>query len=301
MAITRYESYGRRENERPVRLEKTEGVVVIEGRAYPAKEVVAALAQSGYAEIRTEGDALVLGRKRITPIFKSRQERALASLCHGSLAYCCPLSKRCPERDRALEVLGLTPEDYERMKMRAHHDFLEMAKGIPHSRDTWGLEEIPRRAANRPAIDTGYGSDDYRMDFDRLEESLRQSDRRHRSSTRSGWGGTKSETPLGGTILSGGKPSTADHPQIPSARNSTVMTEITGGATGASNRSAGICTLPPSENVEGLGSLFRQGELSPFIDEPKTKEKGERRGFCFSCGRTISLDTRRCPYCGAIQ
>ncbi|MHA1772247.1 MAG: hypothetical protein ACTSYL_00880 [Candidatus Thorarchaeota archaeon] len=301
MAITRYESYGRRENEQPVRLEKTEGVVVIEGRAYPAKEVVAALAQSGYAEIRTEGDALVLGRKRITPIFKSRQERALASLCHGSLAYCCPLSKRCPERDRALEVLGLTPEDYERMKMQSHHEFLEMAKGIPRSRDTWGFEEMPRRAANRPAIDTGYGSDDYRMDFDRLEESFRHSERRDRRTTQSGWGDSKSNPSLEGTIFSGRRTSTADHSQIPSTIDNTIMTEITGGASGSSNRSPGVCTLPPSENVEGLGSLFRQGELSPFIDEPKTKEKEERRGFCFSCGRTISIDTRRCPYCGAIQ
>jgi len=103
-----------------VRLDKTEGYVIIEGRAYPAREIVEALAQSGYAEMRAVGDSLLFGRRRITPIFKSRQERAMASLCHGSLAYCCPMSKRCADRDRALEMLGLTQEDYERLKGESH-------------------------------------------------------------------------------------------------------------------------------------------------------------------------------------
>ncbi|MHA1812984.1 MAG: hypothetical protein ACTSYX_06075, partial [Candidatus Thorarchaeota archaeon] len=145
VAATRYEAYDRREVERPVRLDKAEGVIVIEGRVYPAREVVEALAQSGYAQVRAVGDALVLGRKKITPIFKSPQERALASLCHGSLAYCCPLSKRCAERDRALEVLGLTPDDYERLKQREHHQFLDAARGTPPLDDLWAYGEPSRR------------------------------------------------------------------------------------------------------------------------------------------------------------
>ncbi|MHA1484843.1 MAG: hypothetical protein ACTSPR_05960, partial [Candidatus Thorarchaeota archaeon] len=75
MATTRYPTYeGNKSTEKPVRLDKTEGHVVIEGRAYPAREIIEALAQSGYTDLRSVGDALVLGRHRITPIFKSAKD-----------------------------------------------------------------------------------------------------------------------------------------------------------------------------------------------------------------------------------
>ena len=174
----RYPSYDEKRGERPVRLERTEGTVVIEGQAYPAREIIEALAQTGYSEIRSTGDALILGRKRISPIFKSRKERAMVALCHESLAYCCPLSKRCAERDRALEIMGLTKEDYNHMKGNAHHQFMDMSSaGIPQesSSQNWAMS----RTANQPASDMGYGSDDYRRDFDSIDQALHA--RRHQS------------------------------------------------------------------------------------------------------------------------
>ncbi|MFX1561599.1 MAG: hypothetical protein ACFFBL_13500, partial [Promethearchaeota archaeon] len=169
MTDTRYSSYdGNKSTERAVRLDKTEGHIIIEGRAYPAREIIEALAQSGYSEMRAVGDSLVLGSRRITPIFKSRQERAMASLCHGSLAYCCPLSKRCAERDRALEILGLTLDEYEQMKGDAHIRFVETARGLSNLDPSW--QQVSRdRLANNPATDPGYGSDDYREDFEALD------------------------------------------------------------------------------------------------------------------------------------
>jgi hypothetical protein len=59
------------------------------------------------------------------------------------------------------------------------------------------------------------------------------------------------------------------------------------------------CKLKSEEQVEGLGALFTQGELSPFTDDAQ-KETG-RLSFCFSCGRTFEPDTKVCPYCGAPQ
>ncbi|NOR38069.1 MAG: hypothetical protein GQ580_00605, partial [Candidatus Thorarchaeota archaeon] len=169
MATTRYPTYeGNKSTEKPVRLDKTEGHVVIEGRAYPAREIIEALAQSGYTELRSVGDALVLGRHRITPIFKSAKDRAMASLCHGSLAFCCPLSKRCAERDRALEVLGLTIEEYENLKGDAHYRFIDAARGLS-STDEVQPYDVRGSTANRPAVDRGYGSDEYRRDFDRRD------------------------------------------------------------------------------------------------------------------------------------
>ncbi len=294
--MTRYESYGRREAERPVRLDRTEGVVVIEGKAYPAKEVVAALAQSGYAEIRTDGDALVLGRKKITPIFKSRQERALASLCHGSLAYCCPLSKRCAERDRALEILGLRPEDYERLKLQEHHEFLDAAKGLPPMKSMWDQRET-LHPVNSPAIDTGYGSDDYRLDFDRLEETFRRRDGRQ-DSPRTDWRERTTTSPPGSSPFARTTGAVSQSPRSTS-RPVSAGTRIKMDSPTRSSKTAPSCSLRGGETIDGIGSLFRQGELSPFSD--KSKEKEDRRGFCFSCGRTIEIGTRRCPYCGAIQ
>ncbi len=256
-----YEDRGK-DSERPVRLDKTEGHVIIEGRTYPAKEIVEALAQSGYVEMRAVGDSLVLGRKRITPIFKSRQERAMAALCHGSLAYCCPQSKRCAERDRALEMLGLTSRDYESLKGDAHHRFIDTARGIP-SEDTFGSAYLGNQA-NQPARDPGYGSDDYRRDFDTLDQALQSSDRRESYLPR-----THQRSEEKGTRL------------IPDTQQSTK------GST---------CALR-DDSIEGIASLFQQGELSPFSDS----RPDDRPSFCFSCGRTINRGTEICSYCGARQ
>ena len=226
---------------------------MIEGRVYPAKEVVEALAQSGYSEIRTEGDSLILGRRRIAPIFKSRQDRAMASLCHGSLAFCCPLAKRCAERDRALEILGLTNEEYDHLKSDAHFRFVDASKGYD-------------RAANRPAVDRGYGSDDYRRDFDTLDNALQSRDPYH-----------------------------SGYPHD-SRSNGSLMEEM---RLAAKDLTAGTtCSITQEEVVDGLGSLFRQGELSPFKDDSRPDDS---TSFCFSCGRTLASGSVTCSYCGARQ
>ncbi|TFF83781.1 hypothetical protein EU524_01895 [Candidatus Thorarchaeota archaeon] len=285
MVTTRYDSYREdRDDNRPVRLDRTEGFVVIEGKAYPARELVEALAQSGYAELRANGDALVLGRKRITPIFKSSQERAMASLCHGSLAYCCPLSKRCAERDRALEVLGLTKEDYEQLKERSHSRFMDTSKGFSPAGGLWEYDGRGR-AVNRPAVDTGFGSDDYRRDFDTLDRALQSGD--HREAT------SRSRPRDGRDQQEYGSREKGAFKEVPIGRR---LQDDYGGS---SRESARACSVEPDASVEGLGALFTQGELSPFNEDMETESS--RPSFCFSCGRTIERGTSRCPYCGASQ
>ncbi len=275
-----YDEKGRN-SERPVRLDKTEGLIIIEGRTYPAKEIVEALAQSGYVEMRAVGDSLVLGRKTITPIFKSRQERAMAALCHGSLAYCCPLSKRCPERDRALEIMGLTTSEYENLKGDAHHKFIHLARGIP-SDESFGSAYIrDNNLVNQPARDPGYGADDYRRDFDTLDRALQ----------------------------SRGEPDRRDTQQIPWCASSATDASRKGNPFTDVDRSERIIPEPKTtgsghgvckirdDNIEGIGSLFQQGELSPFSDD----KSNDRPSFCFSCGRTISKGIDVCIYCGVRQ
>ncbi|MHA1480188.1 MAG: hypothetical protein ACTSQZ_02035 [Candidatus Thorarchaeota archaeon] len=285
-----YPSYDEKRAERPVRLERTEGTVVIEGRAYPAKEIVEALAQTGYSEIRANGDSLILGSKRISPIYKSRKERAMASLCHESLAYCCPLTKRCAERDRALEIMGLTKEDYNNLKGNAHHQFMDSTKpGTQYSslESSWASD----RTANQPATDRGFGSDDYRRDFETLDRAMqrgqpldgsRRSDmedeRREHHTRESQFSSRPSGNPFTDVAMDGSL--------IDEMRSATrELTE---------SSSCNVCSDP---SVDGIGSLFTQGELSPFKEEPRR----DGLSFCFSCGRTFDPGTKMCPFCGATQ
>lgn len=110
---------------------KAEGFVVIGGRVYPANQVIQALVTEGFADTKLEhGGILVIGGVRVSPIFKSPQEHAMAITCYGSLAYCCSLNKPCENRDRALELLGLTKEDYIHLKNYLHNKFIEYSKSI---------------------------------------------------------------------------------------------------------------------------------------------------------------------------
>jgi hypothetical protein len=279
---TRYPTYdGNKVTERPVRLDKTEGHVIIEGRTYPAKELIEALAQSGYAEMRSVGDSIVLGNKRITPIFKSRQERAMASLCHGSLAYCCPLSKRCAERDRALEIMGLAPNEYEELKKNEHFKYAEAARGFESEESQW-TNQIPRnQVANRPAVDPGYGSEDYRRDFETLDRSMNLEPERF-DGRQSTWQDPRDEKRTS---------------QYRDRENRDIYADLQGAVPTKDDLSCSVCNIQKDESVEGIGSLFTQGELSPFLDD--ARKENQEQTLCFSCGRNVRIGNRICPFCGA--
>ncbi len=265
-----------------MRLDKTEGHVIIEGRAYPAREIVEALAQSGYTEIRSMGDSIILGTKRITPIFKSRQDRAMAALCHSSLSYCCPLSKRCAERDRALEIMGLTPDEYENLKKDAHLKFIDSARGMGAD-PQWTNQAASERVANRPAVDPGYGAEDYRRDFESLDGSL-QTQRDHYDRRPDSWQDQRDERRAY---------------QYREQENRDIYSDLQGAIPTEDEASCSVCNIERNEPLEGIGALFSQGELSPFLDE--SHEENKEHIFCFSCGRTIKAGNRVCPFCGARQ
>jgi hypothetical protein len=283
VAPTRYPNYeDNKVTERPVRLDKTEGHVIIEGRAYPAREIVEALAQSGYTEIRSMGDSIILGTRRITPIFKSRQDRAMAALCHSSLSYCCPLSKRCAERDRALEIMGLTPAEYESMKKDAHLKFVDSARSMG-SDSQWTRQASSERVANRPAVDPGYGSEDYRRDFESLDRTMTPP-RDPYEQRPDPWQDHRDER------------QSYSHRERESRD---IYSDIQGAIPAEDDMSCSVCNIERDESLEGIGALFSQGELSPFLDE--SREENKDTIFCFSCGRNIKAGNRMCPFCGARQ
>jgi predicted metal-binding transcription factor (methanogenesis marker protein 9) len=279
-----------------VRLDRAEGYVIIEGKAYPAKEIVEALAQSGYTQLKAVGDSLMFGNRRITPIFKSRQERAMASLCHASLAYCCPLSKRCADRDRALEMLGLTQDDYERLKAESHTQFVEVSRGLSSREDSDQRDDINSGSADRQSPARDYASDDYRRDFETLDRSM-QSNRPSQVQVRNSdhWSSgqpypsEQQESPFSEGRINGPFNDDGDQHHRGEQRR----------PVGRDKSSAAACRSCSGDAVEGLGSLFAQGELSPFVDDARTEES--RRDFCFSCGRSLKQGTRVCPYCGSTR
>lgn len=133
---------------------KAEGFVVIGGRVYLANQVISALMAEGLADIKLEpGGVLLISGVRISPIFKSPQEQAMIITCYGSLAYCCGLEKTCENRDKALELLGLTKEDYLRLKNNLHNKFIAYSKGLtaPSEIDSrYHTHEEPPRTYSYP-------------------------------------------------------------------------------------------------------------------------------------------------------
>ncbi|MHA1721532.1 MAG: zinc ribbon domain-containing protein [Candidatus Baldrarchaeia archaeon] len=123
---------------------EAKGTIIIRGRAYPAEKVLRALLNQSLVEIKVDGSDLIIGRERIQPIYKSVIEKAMALTCYGSLAYCCSLDKRCINRDKALELLGLTHEDYQKLKEEFHKRIIEYAKGHFHSEPVEEKTELPQ-------------------------------------------------------------------------------------------------------------------------------------------------------------
>jgi hypothetical protein len=191
------------------------------------------------------------------------------------------MSKRCAERDRALEMLGLTPDEYERLKSDAHIRFIESARGYADigPRSDYGYGST---LANQPAVDRGYGGDDYRRDYDSLDRSLQP--RTYPEREESQWSRHETSTPIE-TASSFGEPERSD--------SYADLSNLFGddGATSGST-----CRIRSGD--EGVGSLFSQGELSPFSESSDGRED---RTFCFSCGRTFRAGTKVCPWCGVSQ
>ncbi|MEM2143581.1 MAG: hypothetical protein QXQ81_10030 [Candidatus Thorarchaeota archaeon] len=253
--------------------------------------MVEALAESGYSELKTVGATLVLGRKKIQPIFKSGRERALANLCHGSLAYCCPLTKRCPERDRALEIIGITPHDYQRMKDESHRKFMDLA--VHGWEEPIGNDIAAPGAFGPLAPEYAYRQDYTGRSLGTIGQVVGPSDRPITGDER---------VQSGRTPTTGRGPFREDLSNAPDGRDRETVVEQNPARAHDRHRAptcSGMCDVRSEAATEGLGALFRLGELSPFRDDGRGS--AERTTFCLSCGRTIRVGISRCPFCGALQ
>ena len=169
-------------------------------------------------------------------------------------------------------------DEYERLKGDAHAKFVETARGLSNSDPSWSQQASEERMANRPARDPGYGSDDYRQDFEALDRTMKSLTDQYGDSSDSWRSNNESQS----------SPDTYQY----QAKDSRIFD-------GDDNRK--VCNSQLDESIEGIGSLFAQGELSPFTDDARQENENDGYSFCYSCSRNIKSGNRVCPYCSARQ
>jgi hypothetical protein len=253
-------------------LASAKGVIIINGRAFDAQRVLDALLSDSYVDIKTEGSSLVIGGTKIQPISRSVQELAMLRTCFGSLAYCCSLDRKCVDRDGALELLGLTTEDYERIKTSSHQAFIDVSRRII---DSSSLKNP--MWAYQGSLEM---SEDKRVDSTRSRQfdsgsyykgsSTSYGDTRESSETSPSEG--KSYSPIDLSLLFGES----------SARSSTSSAD------------------DENRMERTPGAWRRSGNMSMAFDNRKDEreEDEEPTTHCIHCRAQLPLRARFCPNCG---
>ncbi len=108
-----------------INTEKAQGLILINGHAYPAEAVLSALERQAMTALRVVGEELWIGNDRVRPIPKASAEQVMKLTCYGSLAYCCDLSRQCHLRDETLRLLRMTQDEYRAIQQECHQRFLQ--------------------------------------------------------------------------------------------------------------------------------------------------------------------------------
>jgi hypothetical protein len=130
-------------------------------------------------------------------------------------------------------------------------------------------------------VDQGYGSEDYRHDFEALDKAMEPDENRF-DGRHSSWQDSRDER---------------QSSQYRERELRNIYADLQSAVPTEDERSCSVCNIQREESVEGIGALFTQGELSPFLDD--ARKESQDQTFCFSCGRNVRKGNRVCPYCGA--
>ncbi len=129
------------------------GLVIINGQAYSAREVISALEEQAMTQVRDVGGVLFIGNHRIRPLTKISAAQAMSVTCFGSLAFCCDLSRECRLRDDALQLLGMSKDEYSSIQQECHQRFLHSAeRRWPHE---ILIQPAPQPTPHSAAVATG--------------------------------------------------------------------------------------------------------------------------------------------------
>jgi predicted metal-binding transcription factor (methanogenesis marker protein 9) len=248
-----------------------QGLVLINGHAYPAKEVLQALERQAMTSLRAVGDELWIGKERVRPFAKATPEQAMKLTCYGSLAFCCDLNRECQLRDQAIELLGISKEEYRAIQRECHEQFLR------HGERRWPQEQ-------HDSLDSDY-SRSYSVSEDQPHHESFESWRERTSSGRysATRGATKpSNASSGSTVDLGGLFTT------PKEYNSRSLTD--------SDPFAGISSRGASE-----AQSFKSEGWYSSGGGTATSTHIQASGFCIYCGTDLREDSEFCSRCGRSQ
>jgi len=290
--------------------DRPRGLVLINGRAYPAEEVIGALEQQAMTQLRIIGNVLWIGNQQVRPLAKTTAEQAMMLTCFGSLAYCCPLSKECSRRDEALRLLGMTREEYQNIKDEAHQRFLRFAD------ERWPYGELqhssPASDSSRPvqytvghtaATQSSGASSLYSHTASTAGQTSHslQMQRTTENSFRTSQPEHQEPVPLLG--IGGRKASTPTNFGSSSTNGAIDLASLFGGQpkgldTSHTSQSSSIRERDSRLQHNNGGFKPESWRISPI---PPSGAGGEYHPFCIHCGQDLEEGTEFCPKCGRRQ
>jgi len=245
------------------------GLILINGQAYAAKEVLQALEQQAMTSVRVVGNELWVGKHRVRPIPKVTPEQAMKLTCYGSLAYCCNLSRECQLRDEAIHLLGITKDEFNAIQQDCHRQFLQ--SGERH----WPQDPLSHPSSEHPRT-TSYIRDYSRPEpHDPWRENT-PSQSQSRSTTHASSSSSSSSVDLGGLF------GAADE------YKSRVLTDPD----------------PFSRHSARVGdemSSFTSSKWGQSDSSSATAAAATSRTFCIFCGMDLQDDCEFCTRCGRSQ
>lgn len=252
--------------------ERARGLVLINGRAFPVKEVLAALERQAMTSVRVVRDELWIGNERIRPFTKTSAEQVMMLTCFGSLAFCCDLSRKCNLRDEAIHLLGMTKEQYRAIQRECHQNFLR------HSERRW-----PEDIVITPHSDP---SSSHLSSYSGNLTPIKDRDPWRDQAITSSQGDTQSiSRPSDLAIDLGG---IFDTPHDQGLSTPTI-----------SDPYSGMKTRPFSETFDD--SLDNWRVSSRETSTQSSTPKSSSQGFCIYCGQDIRPGNEFCSRCGRSQ
>ncbi len=248
-----------------------QGLVLINGRAYPAKEVLQALERQAMTSLRAVGDELWIGKERVRPVAKTTPEQAMKLTCYGSLAFCCDLTRECHLRDQAIELLSISKEDYRAIQSECHQQFLR------HGERRWPQEQYGSSGSDYSRSQTASDDQTHHESFESWRE--RTSSGRYDSSRESSQPSSPSS---GSSVDLGGLFST---PEEYSSRPLTDPDPFKG----------------LSARGETEGRSFASQDWFSSGGSATVSPHSTITGFCIFCGQDLREDSEFCSRCGRDQ
>ena len=220
--------------------------------------------------LRAVGEELWIGKERVRPLAKATPEQAMKITCYGSLAFCCDLTRECQLRDQAIELLGISKEDFRAVQNECHQQFLQLGER------RWPQEQYG-----------AHGSDYTRSPTFSEEPSHHESFESWRERTSSGRYSTSREA-------ASSSPSSSEKVDL--------------GGLFAAPEEYSSRSLTDPDIYSGLSSRG-EGEGRSFSSESWFSSEGGTTvtphstitGFCIFCGQDLREDSEFCSRCGRNQ